>query len=235
MKGKLTKKAKIGIVGSMILAVILIIMVILNNAFKQNSSLKTVKTNDAELLRAMEYSRVEEGQEKVQITNEAGESMDFDYVEFDAFFLRDLDGDGYAEGVRGTCREIGKQDTLYMELNVLTKGYLKDAKVTLNGDRNFYFETAIVKDNEVNKNYIDINTNEICFNKLSNGTQKLLTGTVKSGNYNSIYTKADAIGTNINNLSKINSITLTGTHVEELEDGTLIETPIEKTDRKSVV
>ena len=175
----------------------------------------------------MTYDRVQEGEEKVQVENEAGELKDFDYVQFDAFFLRDLNGDGYAESIRGTCKEIGKQDTLYMELNVLTKGYLKNGKITINRDRNFYFETAIVKDKEIKQNYIGTNIDVIELNDIKNGTQKLLTGIVKSGNY--AYNKAEAIGSNINNYSKINSITLTGTHVEEKEDGTTVETPIQKT------
>ena len=52
-----------------------------------------------------------------------------DNIKFSSFFLRDLDSDGYAEKLKGTCKEIGKEDTLYMELNVQTAGYLKNAKV----------------------------------------------------------------------------------------------------------
>ena len=219
MDKKFTKK-NLGIVLGVILGIIVLLstVILVTNVFKPKSETKNEKVNDAELARAMEYARVEEGEEKVQITNGAGEKENFGYVEFDAFFLRDLNGDGYAEGVRGTCKEIGKNDTLYMELNVLTKGYLKDGKITINGDRNFYFETAIVKDKEIKENYIGTDVNKIELNQINNGTQKLITGIVKS-----------KIGTNINNYSKIGSVTLTGIHVEELEDGSTIETPIEKT------
>ena len=115
---------------------------------------------DPEIVRTMEYDRVIDGEEMVSGT---------DNVQFDAFFLRDLNGDGYAEGVRGTCKQIGKEDTLYMELNVLDGGHLKDAKVKINSD-NFYFQTAIVKDDEIANNYISNNTKEIQFNEIQNGT-----------------------------------------------------------------
>ena len=62
----------------------------------------------AELEVSKTYEEVQEGDEVTQS----------EYVKFDAFFLRDLDGDGYAESIRGACREIGGEDTLYMELNV---------------------------------------------------------------------------------------------------------------------
>ena len=171
---------------------------------------------DPEILRSRSYAQVEEGDEAIDGT---------DYVTFDAFYLRDLDGDGYAEKIRGTCREIGSEDTLYMELNVLTNGTLKDAKITINGN-NFYFATALVKDSVISKDYVSDNTKEIVLNDVVNGTQKLIFGMTRSGVYDSSYTKADAIGTNINNYNVTdNNVVLTGIHVDD--DGT--ETPITKT------
>ena len=166
---------------------------------------------DPEIVRTMEYDRVIDGEEMVSGT---------DNVQFDAFFLRDLNGDGYAEGVRGTCKQIGKEDTLYMELNVLDGGHLKDAKVKINSD-NFYFQTAIVKDDEIANNYISNNTKEIQFNEIQNGTQKLLMGIVRSGDYSKASSKGAAIGNDINKYSKQNSVILTGTHVAD--DGTEIQ------------
>ncbi|MCI9287523.1 MAG: DUF11 domain-containing protein, partial [Clostridia bacterium] len=227
MKEKFTKKNLILFLVAII--VFLGIVILFANIFSPKSKIKNEKVNDAELARAREYARVEDGQEKVEITNSTGEKVNFDYVQFDAFFLRDLNGDGYAEGVRGTCKEIGKEDTLYMKLNVLTKGYLKDGKITINGDKNYYLQTSIVKDNEVKNNYVSNDTQKIEFNKIKNGTQKLLTAVVRSGDYSYTSTKTAAIGKDINKYSKINSVTLTGTHVEELEDGSTKETPIEKT------
>jgi len=46
---------------------------------------------DPELARAMTYEQFEDGDEDIEGT---------DNVKFSAFFLRDLDGDGYAEKIK---------------------------------------------------------------------------------------------------------------------------------------
>ena len=81
-------------------------------------------------------------------------------------------------------------------------------------------------DNVVKNNYISTNTNRIELNDVENGTQKLFTGIVRSGNYLSSYTKTSAIGNDTTKYSKLNTITLTGTHVAD--DG-VTTTPINKT------
>ena len=177
-----------------------------------NSSKKVSRLSSPEISRSMTYDRVEEGEEAVEGTEN---------VKFDAFFLRDLDGDGYAEGIRGTCKEIGKEDTLYMEINVQTAGVLKNAKITING-QNFYLQTSLPRDEQLKDNYIGNNTKEIELNDLSNGTQKLITGFVRSGDYTNNSTKIAAIGNDTSKYSKENNqIVLTGTYVtdegEEIE------------------
>ena len=207
-------KRKIGLlVGVIVIIVALIVTMVVIKVNKQKENF--AKANP-ELAKAMEYDQVQEGEENVDGTD--------GHVKFDAFFLRDLDGDGYAESIRGTSKQIGDEDTLYMELNVMTAGYLKDAKITVN-DGNFYFQTALPKDEQFKDNYIGNNVRKIEFNQLSNGTQKMITGTVLSGDYSYSSRVNDAIGNNINNYSKVNSVTLTGTYVGE--DG--VETPITKT------
>ncbi len=178
-----------------------------------------------EIAVAMEYPQVEEGEEEIEISKEKYPNEEYNndiypYVQFDAFFLRDLNSDGYAEKIRGTCREIGQQDTLYIQLNVLTNGYLKEgATITLNGDRNFYFQTSIVKDNEIAENYVSTDTQVIKLNRIEAGKQKLLEGTIKEN-----------IGLNIGSYSKINSITFKGTHVETGSQGEDVkEIELEKT------
>ena len=179
-----------------------------------NISRRDINSLDKELDVSKAYSVVRAGDEKISGT---------DYVTFDAFYLRDLDGDGYAEKIRGSCREIGKQDTLYMDLNVLTNGTLKNAKITINSN-NFYFSTALVKDSVIAQDYVSANTREIKLNDIQNGNQKLIFGITRSGDYTSDYTKSIAID-NIDKYSIANSITLTGTHVAD--DGT--EKQISKT------
>ena len=173
-----------------------------------------------EIARSMEYEQVQDGDENVEGTN--------DNVKFDAFFLRDLNGDGYAESIRGTCREIGEEDTLYMELNVQTNGYLENGVITINSN-NFYLQTNLPKDDQLADNYIGNNIKEIKLNQINNGTQKLITGIVRSGDYSYNSRISDAIGNNINNYSKVNSVTLTGTYVYTDEGGKEQRVDINKT------
>ena len=205
---------KVQVISRVIVILLIIAMIIL--AMNQASNMQNHQISP-ELAKAMTYDQVEEGDEVVEGT---------DNVKFDAFFLRDINQDGYAESIRGTSKEIGKEDTLYMELNVQTAGYLKDAKITVNG-QNFYLQTALPKDDELKDNYVGNNIKEIAFNTINNGTQKLLTGIVRSGDYSYTSKKAEAIGNDINNYSKVNSVTLTGTYVDEGGNETSITKTVE--------
>ena len=195
MKNK--KKIILGIV------VVLAVMLLSVTGYKL---LNKKGEEDPEILRSRTYQQVEEGDEAIDGT---------EYVTFDAYYLRDLNGDGYAEKLRGTCREVGTQDTLYMDLNVLTNGTLEDARITING-KNFYFSTAIVKDSVIAQDYVGTNTKEIKLNNVTSGTQKLIFGMVQSGDYTREDLKAAAIGNDTNKYSiEDNTITLTGTHVSD--------------------
>ena len=187
-----------------IIASVIALMLVLTSVFTINMIKKNKGVEEPEIMISRNYAQVNPGDEHVDNT---------DYVTFDAFYLRDLDGDGYAEKIRGSCREIGDSDTIYMDFNVLTNGVLKDGKITING-KNIKFSAALVADSVIAQNYIGDNIREIKLNDVSSGTQKLFFGVTKAN-----------IGTNINNYTATNnSITLTGTHVAD--DGT--ETPINK-------
>ena len=101
-----------------------------------------------------------------------------------------------------------------MEVKVLTEGKLQNGKIEING-QNFYLMTALPKDNELKNNYIGTDIKTIEFNDLNNGTQKMLFGIVRSGDYLHDHMQASAIGKNINNYSKTNQIIFTGTYVNE--------------------
>ena len=168
-----------------------------------------------ELAKAMTYGELTSDDEKTQS----------DFVKFSAFYLRDLDGDGYAERVKGSCREIGQSDTLYMSLSVLAEGTFKNGKITFENN-NMYFQTALVEDETIKGNYISDNTTSIDLKDVIVGTQKLIFGSVRSGIYNgNSNNKTLAIGTDTTKYSAINRVTITGTHVAD--DGT--ETEISKT------
>lgn len=213
----------------MIIALIIIVFAISAVTFVLTRNLRKEKTSvigDSELLRAMTYDQLTEDDSLVYKEGTQGTENEeiVDSVKFSTFFLRDIDGDGYVEKLNGTCKEVGKDDTLYMEIIVQTEGYLKDGKIEING-KNFYMQTALPKDNELKSNYIGNDIKQIEFENLNNGTQKMLTGIVRSGDYTYDSQKTKAIGNNINNYSRNdNKIVLTGTYVAD--DGT--ETSIRK-------
>ena len=177
-----------------------------------------------QLAKQMNYDQVKEGEEKTSS----------DYVTFDAFFLKDLNGDGTPEKVRGTCKEVFTDDDLYLELNVKTKGYLKDAKIDIGqkSSRNYYFNTELAADSQIKQDYVADDTQTIEFNNLNNGTHLLLSGKVRTGSYKKgkdNYDMNHLYALTPENLSMKNNIVFTGTWVEEKEDGTTQEVPISKT------
>ena len=209
--GKKFSRKKILSIAIFVVAVIATIIAIVVNQTSEQSSKKKVVA-EGELARAMTYDQFVDGDEAVDGT---------DNVKFSAFFLRDVNNDGYAEKIKGTCKQIGDEDTLYMEVNVQTEGILKNGKIEIDG-KNFYLATTAPKDNELKDNYIGPNIKTLEFNDMANGTQKLITGIVRSGDYSYSSSKANAIGSNINNLSRDdNKITFTGTYVGS--DGNEIE------------
>ena len=235
----LTKQIKLKpaqiVIGITTVAIVLFAFILALSSFLTQNNKKINKENvvlDPELARAMTYEQFLDGSNNVYATDENGNANEnvenlVENVKFGAFFLRDINGDGYAEKLKGTCKEVGTSDTLYMELNILTKGYLKDATIDING-KNFYLQTIIPKDSEIKDNVIGDNTKQIKFNDLANGTQKILTGIVRSGNYDDIDTIIDAIGDTISNYSATdNKIILTGTYVIN-ENEEEIQVPIKK-------
>ena len=208
------KKEKVTLSMIAVLAIVTMVMTAIYHAQKVQKRQNLIATNP-ELARAMTYGELTEKDEETQSEN----------VRFSVYFARDLDGDGYADRVKGTCKEVEGEDTLYMSLNVLGDGYLKDAKIEIEAN-NIYFKTALVDDEVIEGNYISENTTTINLKDVQAGTQKLIFGQVRSGDYRYASTKRDAIGKDTNKYSGINKITLTGTHVSS--DGQT-KTPIEKT------
>ena len=193
----------------MILGVIMIIIALIPLCYKQINNI--IINSRPENILAMTYPQVQTGEE----------STNSQYIKFDSYFFKDLNNDGIADKVRGTCKEIGESDTLYMELEVVENGYLKDGKITINGTSyggNFQLTTQLAADNQIKENYVGNNVGNIEFNDLENGTHILISGIVKS----------PSTPLNRDEYSKINSIIFTGTHVRTLSDGLTEEIPVKK-------
>ena len=189
-----------------IISIIMILTALILSAIKPKNVDNTIsKLQTAEYLRAMNYE---------QATDETAKVENSENVTFTAFFTRDLDGDGNAEKLLGTCKDINDKDVLYMDLNILTEGYLKNGLITIQSNNNFNYSMKMVKDIVLKENYISNNVKQIKLNDVKAGTQKLIFGNIIAN-----------ISNDTNNYSEITAITLTGTHVKD--DGT--ETEINKT------
>ena len=93
LKEKLSKK-KIITIGIAIIAIITTIVAILLNQTETQTKKKKIIA-DSELARAMTYDQFNDGDDSIDGTNN---------VKFSAFFLRDVNNDGYAEKIKGTCK-----------------------------------------------------------------------------------------------------------------------------------
>ncbi len=191
---------------SLIALALTVIAVIAMVVVKTSSQFTSVI--DREMKMELTYNQLDENSGKVD---------NCDYVQFSAYFLRDLNGDGYAEKLDGACNNIKTKDTLYVEVDVLAQGYLENGKITLSNG-NYTWTTSVVEDSVVKGNYIG-KTSEITLQeKVVNGTQKIIWGETES-----------KVSSNITDYSKVNTVTLTGTHVIEDETtGERTETEINK-------
>ena len=140
------------------IALILLIMVVLIISFIASQMHKSNTAMTPEKTRTEAYNQVQSGEDAVDGTSA---------VKFDAYFTN-------TEGsrIRGTCSEIGKDSNLYMELKLVQEGQLKDATITINAD-NFYFNTAILKDDVISQSYISSNTKTIKLNEINSTSARI--------------------------------------------------------------
>ena len=161
-----------------------------------------------------------------EVTDNTVESLDestgevngiCEFVEFSSFFTQDLNEDGIAERVNGACTSIEESAQLYFRFAVLSKGYLENAKIEINGE-NFKLDTAIPKDNVIPRTYIESDTREIQLaERVQNGTQK------------NIISKITPRITTINDYSRNdNTVIFTGTFCYTDENNNEIRIPVRK-------
>ena len=157
-----------------------------------------------------EYKEVTEEDYKTQSDN----------VKFAAYFVSD------DKQVDGTNNRIGYSDTLYFNLK-LSSGTLRNAKIQINS-QNFYLDTNLMEDSVISTDYVSANTKEIALKEISGNVEKIITGAVKSGNYEFPTSKAEAIGEDISNYSKENTIVFSADYIDESNNTTTItkEIPI---------
>ena len=185
-------KAKVFTLIALIVLFITAVManIAINNKTNQTKSMATLTPEDR---RSMSYGLVTDKDSKIEGN---------DFVRFNAYFLADLDNDGYAEKYDGTCRNIKEKSMLYMDVNVLTEGKLTNGVITING-QNFNLGMSMIADEVLKNNYISDNVRNIELKDVNAGTQKLILGKI-----------TPKIGNDTNNYScDTNTITFTGTYV----------------------
>ena len=116
-----------------------------------------------------------------QFTDEEKKVEGCDNVEFLAYFTRDLNKDGIAEKLAGTTLDMSSMDELYLELNVISDGYLEDGKITFSAGNNYKVElNNLLKDGFFAQNYINVqDANEIALDKVNAGTQRLVITSIR--------------------------------------------------------
>lgn len=137
---------------------VLLIAIILGVASSVIQGQKSKIATTPQQIRTEAYNQVQSGEDEIDGTSA---------VKFDAYFTN-------ADGgrIRGTCSEIGKDSNLYMELKLVQEGQLKDATITVNAD-NFYFNTAILKDDAISQSYISPNTKTIKLNEINSTSARI--------------------------------------------------------------
>ena len=195
------QKPKVKFINKKLLVLIAILGVVISIVCLKNKKENKIALSP-EIARSMQYTTVADSDKDVYDKN----NNIINSVKFDAYFIADLDGDGIAESrLRGSCNEIGKRANIYMDLRVQNEGYVKNGKITING-KNFYFKTAMVRDDVLEKDYISNDTKEISLKKMDVGTQKNLVGSIG----------ANVGYSNVPNLSRSdNTITFSGVYVDE--------------------
>ena len=131
------------------IALIMVIATIALATIKSSKKFATVKT--AEQMTELTYDQLNDGDEYADQNH---------YVKFGAFFTKDLDGDGRAEKVLGTCKEVNNTDTLYIDIGVEQNGRLENGVITINGS-NFTYSMEMVKDTVLKNNYVSTNVRRI--------------------------------------------------------------------------
>ncbi len=185
MKNMFNKKS---IVGITIITIIIIISCILLSQKKKCG----IDNLDIQTKVAKSYK---------QITDK-DMSVNNGIVKFGAYFLKDIDEDGYNERLLGSCNKVDGSDTLVLDLNISGDGVLKDGVIKIEST-NFTYKMAELEDIVLNGNYVSNNVKQINLKELPSGTQRLIMGTIHSN-----ISEPD-------DYSKDTKITLQGTYVCE--------------------
>lgn len=184
-------------VRNLIIAIVAAIIAVVTIAVVKNNKVTTeevakTQINEQELLRSINYDQVQEGDEKVDGCDNK--------VNFSAYFAKDIDGDGRAEKLYGSCQSVKSRSQLYIDVNVEGDGHIESGVITIDG-KNFKLEMNMLKDSLLKNNVVSSDVQEIELNNVVAGNSEILIGNISSKILdNESYTQ-------------VNQVTLTGTYV----------------------
>ena len=189
------------------LAIIAVFVFFAMGVFIATKNHKTaIGMNKQEMLRMQNYDQITEDDEYADSNKR---------VSFSAFFTRDLNGDGYAEKILGTCNKLDATDTMYINIGVNTEGHLENGeiRITPQNIKNYTYQMSMLEDDVLASRCVGDDISRITLNEVDAGMSKVLSGVIRSR----ITTDDSFCGVVL--------VTLTGTYVDD--HGT--STPINKT------
>ena len=145
-------------------------MVIIANV-KNETNKKLAYLNSPEVLRSVNYPEVQPGDEKVDGCDNK--------VNFSAYFTKDIDGDGRAEKLYGSCQSIGSTSQLFIDVNIDGDGHIEDGVITIDG-QNFSLAMNMLKDNLLKNNVVSEDVRSIELNNVVSGNSEVLIGAISS-------------------------------------------------------
>ena len=200
MKGSTKLKTKISsIIAVIILAIVAITAVVISRKKVTN---RVAEITSPEILRSINYDQVQEGDEKIEECDNK--------VNFSAYFLKDINGDGRAEKLYGSCQQVGNRSELYIDVNVEGEGHIENGVITIDG-KNFKLGMSMLKDTLLKNNTVSDDVQTIELNPVTSGISEVLIGNIDSR----ISTKED--------YTKVNQVILTGTYVPAEEGATPVQ------------
>ena len=176
-------------------------MVVIANV-KNETNKKLAYLNSPEVLRSVNYPEVQPGDEKVDGCDNK--------VNFSAYFTKDIDGDGRAEKLYGSCQSIGSTSQLFIDVNIDGDGHIEDGVITIDG-QNFSLAMNMLKDNLLKNNVVSEDVRSIELNNVVSGNSEVLIGAISSRIRD------------IDSYTKVNHVTLTGTYVPDEEGATPVQ------------
>ena len=124
-------------------------------------------------------------------------------VEFLAYFKGSTDTNGNAEMIDEISLNMGNSAKLYMTMNVMNEGYLKNGKISLNS-KNMQFNTQINKNAFFAQAFSGVTSEIKLAQNVNSGNQHTFSGTVSKAS--EIY--------NLNDYNQVITVTFSGTFVD---------------------